>query len=68
MATLQKHPFHLVDPSPWPFLSSFAVLTTTISLVQVCVETVSSEARVASSGSHLRPDDMSAHFVWSVRP
>jgi cytochrome c oxidase subunit 3 len=33
MATLQKHPFHLVDPSPWPFLSSFAVFTTTIGAV-----------------------------------
>ena len=25
----QKHPFHLVDPSPWPFLASFAALLTT---------------------------------------
>jgi cytochrome c oxidase subunit 3 len=33
MATLQKHPFHLVDPSPWPILSSFAVFTTTVGAV-----------------------------------
>lgn len=33
MATLQKHPFHLVDPSPWPFLSSCAVFTTTVGAV-----------------------------------
>ena len=25
----QKHPFHLVDPSPWPFFASFAALLTT---------------------------------------
>ena len=24
----QKHPFHLVDPSPWPFFASFAALVT----------------------------------------
>lgn len=33
MATLQKHPFHLVDPSPWPFLSSLAVYTTAVGAV-----------------------------------
>jgi cytochrome c oxidase subunit 3 len=22
----QKHSFHLVDPSPWPFISSFSAL------------------------------------------
>jgi len=27
--TLQKHPFHLVDPSPWPLFASIAVLVTT---------------------------------------
>lgn len=26
---LQKHPFHLVDPSPWPIFTSFAAFTTT---------------------------------------
>jgi len=25
----QKHPFHLVDPSPWPLVGSFSALTTT---------------------------------------
>ena len=30
---LQKHPFHLVDPSPWPFVASVAVFTTTIGAV-----------------------------------
>ena len=29
MMNQQKHPFHLVDPSPWPFLASFAALLTT---------------------------------------
>jgi cytochrome c oxidase subunit 3 len=28
-STLQRHPFHLVDPSPWPLFGSFAALTTT---------------------------------------
>eukprot|EP00959_Pyramimonas_sp_CCMP1952_P474595 9503758-Pyramimonas_sp.AAC.1 len=27
--TLQKHPFHLVDPSPWPIFTSLAAFTTT---------------------------------------
>ncbi len=27
----QGHPFHLVTPSPWPLLTSFALLTLTIS-------------------------------------
>ena len=26
---VQKHPFHLVDPSPWPLFSSVAAFTTT---------------------------------------
>lgn len=26
---MQKHPYHLVDPSPWPFLTSFALLALT---------------------------------------
>ena len=25
----QKHPFHLVDPSPWPLLTSIAALVMT---------------------------------------
>jgi len=28
--TVRKHPFHLVDPSPWPLLGGFAALTSTI--------------------------------------
>ena len=27
--TIQKHPFHLVDPSPWPLFTSLAAFTTT---------------------------------------
>jgi cytochrome c oxidase subunit 3 len=30
-AQFQGHPFHLVTPSPWPLLTSFALLTLTIS-------------------------------------
>lgn len=30
---LQKHPFHLVDPSPWPFVASVTVFTTAIGAV-----------------------------------
>jgi hypothetical protein len=26
---MQKHPFHLVDPSPWPIFTSLAAFTTT---------------------------------------
>lgn len=29
----QKHPFHLVDPSPWPFLASMAAFACAISAV-----------------------------------
>jgi cytochrome c oxidase subunit 3 len=29
MAAVQKHPFHLVDPSPWPIFSALGALTTT---------------------------------------
>nr|YP_009515599.1 cytochrome c oxidase subunit 3 [Sirodotia delicatula]AVK39595.1 cytochrome c oxidase subunit 3 [Sirodotia delicatula] len=29
----QRHPFHLVDPSPWPFVSSLAALFCAIGLV-----------------------------------
>ena len=29
----QTHPYHLVDPSPWPIALSFALLVTTISAV-----------------------------------
>ena len=25
----QKHPFHLVDPSPWPLVAAFAAFTVT---------------------------------------
>ena len=25
--TEQRHPFHLVDPSPWPLTTAFAALT-----------------------------------------
>jgi cytochrome c oxidase subunit 3 len=28
--SLQRHPYHLVDPSPWPLISSIAALTTTV--------------------------------------
>jgi cytochrome c oxidase subunit 3 len=27
----QSHPYHIVEPSPWPLLTSFAVLTMTVS-------------------------------------
>ena len=29
----QKHPFHLVDPSPWPFFASIAAFSCTIGAV-----------------------------------
>ena len=28
--SLQKHPFHLVDPSPWPLLASFSAWVSTV--------------------------------------
>lgn len=28
----QRHPFHLVDPSPWPIFSSFGALTLTVGI------------------------------------
>ena len=30
---LQYHPYHMVDPSPWPLSLSFSLLVTTISAV-----------------------------------
>lgn len=33
--TIQRHPFHLVDPSPWPILCSFNALGLTLGLVLV---------------------------------
>lgn len=30
---IQAHPYHLVEPSPWPLIVSFALLTTTLSAV-----------------------------------
>jgi hypothetical protein len=30
MSVSQKHPFHLVDPSPWPLLGSLGALASTI--------------------------------------
>ncbi len=33
MNHIQKHPFHLVDPSPWPIFASAGALTTTIGAV-----------------------------------
>jgi hypothetical protein len=27
MRNRQRHPFHLVDPSPWPFFGSFSAFT-----------------------------------------
>jgi cytochrome c oxidase subunit 3 len=29
----QKHPFHLVDPSPWPFLAALSALSITFGMV-----------------------------------
>ena len=31
----QAHPFHLVEPSPWPLVASFALLTLTVSAVMM---------------------------------
>nr|YP_010620101.1 cytochrome c oxidase subunit 3 [Periphykon beckeri]WAX04137.1 cytochrome c oxidase subunit 3 [Periphykon beckeri] len=31
--TFQKHPFHLVDPSPWPFFASLAAFSCAISAI-----------------------------------
>lgn len=30
MCTIQKHPYHLVDPSPWPIVSAISCLVTAI--------------------------------------
>lgn len=29
----KRHPFHLVDPSPWPFFAAFGALTITLGAV-----------------------------------
>ena len=33
MSPGKKHPFHLVDPSPWPFVSSLSILILAIGAV-----------------------------------
>jgi len=33
LRSVQTHPYHLVEPSPWPLLVSLALLTTTLSAV-----------------------------------
>lgn len=30
MSSKKFHPFHIVDPSPWPLLTGFAVLFVTV--------------------------------------
>ncbi len=30
MSVFQKHPYHLVDPSPWPLLGSLGALASSI--------------------------------------
>ena len=30
---IKRHPFHLVDPSPWPFLGSISALAVTLGAV-----------------------------------
>jgi len=30
MSTVQKHPYHLVDPSPWPLVSAISCLVTAL--------------------------------------
>jgi len=31
LKSVQAHPYHLVEPSPWPLLAALALLTTTLS-------------------------------------
>ncbi len=33
--TLRKHPFHIIDPSPWPAVGSLAALVVAVGLVQL---------------------------------
>ena len=33
MASVKKHPYHIVDPSPWPLLGSLAAFVTVIGLI-----------------------------------
>lgn len=30
MSSIQKHPYHLVDPSPWPLVASISSLVTAV--------------------------------------
>lgn len=39
---IQSHPFHLVEPSPWPLAASFALLTSTLSGVIVGILIITS--------------------------
>lgn len=32
---IKRHPFHLVDPSPWPFLGSISALAVTLGAVYI---------------------------------
>ena len=33
----QRHPYHLVDPSPWPFVGSIGGLGLTFGGVMLCI-------------------------------
>ena len=33
MASIKRHPFHIVDPSPWPFFASLSVFSAAIGAV-----------------------------------
>jgi len=37
MSVSQKHPYHLIDPSPWPLLGSLGALASTIGGVMFCI-------------------------------
>ena len=35
---IKRHPFHLVDPSPWPFLGSISALAVTLGAVYISMD------------------------------
>nr|AOH05947.1 cytochrome c oxidase subunit 3 [Psilotum nudum] len=60
MSVSQKHPYHLVDPSPWPLLGSLGALASTIGGVMY-MHPFAGGATLLSSGSGLILYTM---FVW----
>ncbi len=60
MSVSQKHPYHLVDPSPWPFLGSLRALANTIG-GDICIHSFAKTGTLLNLGLGMILYTM---FVW----